>query len=238
MDHWYIQAIKTSYCADNSYIANLAVVKYLNKTGYLELGQSVTFFVGENGTGKSTLIEAIALSAGYNAEGGSKNFNFSSRNTTSNLHNYITVVKQSYEKDGFFLRAESFYNVASQVDNLGINLSAYGGKSLHEQSHGESFMSLVQNRFHGNGLYIMDEPEAALSPLRQLTLLSEINRLVELDSQFIIATHSPFLLAMRGAKIYDLDADPPRPRCWTELENVRVYQQFFADHAGDFSDDE
>lgn len=226
MDHWYIQAIKTSYCADNSYIANLAVVKYLNKTGYLELGQSVTFFVGENGTGKSTLIEAIALSAGYNAEGGSKNFNFSSRNTTSNLHNYITVVKQSYEKDGFFLRAESFYNVASQVDNLGINLSAYGGKSLHEQSHGESFMSLVQNRFHGNGLYIMDEPEAALSPLRQLTLLSEINRLVELDSQFIIATHSPILLAYPNAKIYQITDNAIEKVRYEDCEHYKVTKQF------------
>ena len=151
-------------CNDNSYISSLPVVKYLNNAKRLDFNQEVTFLVGENGTGKSTLIEAIAISAGYNAEGGSKNFNFSTKQTSSNLSQYITIAKSAHEKDGFFLRAESFYNVASQVDDLGINLDGYGGKSLHEQSHGESFLALVQNRFRGNGLYILDEPEAALSP--------------------------------------------------------------------------
>lgn len=229
MDRWYIQALKTRYCADDSYIADLAVVKYLNKTRYLDLGQSVTFFVGENGTGKSTLLEAIALCAGYNGEGGSKNFRFSSRDTTSNLHNYITLVKQSYEKDGFFLRAESFYNVASQVDDLGSGLNAYGGKSLHEGSHGESFMSLVQNRFRGNGLYMMDEPEAALSPLRQLTLLAEINRLVALDSQFIIATHSPILLAYPNAKIYQITENAVEEVRYEDCEHYKLTKQFLDD---------
>ena len=172
----------------------------------LTFDSSVTFLIGENGCGKSTLLEAIAIALGYNAEGGSKNFNFSTRNTASSLFDELITVKGSHEKDGFFLRAESFYNVATNIEDLNIGLDSYGGKSLHHQSHGESFLSLIQNRFRGNGLYILDEPEAALSPMRQLTLLIEINELAtHKNSQFIIATHSPVLLALPYAKIYCLD---------------------------------
>lgn len=204
MDKYYIHEIKMNNCNDSTYISSLPIVNYLKKVERLSFSQNVTFLVGENGTGKSTLIEAIAVCAGYNAEGGSKNFNFSTKQTVSNLHQYITIVKKAYEKDGFFLRAESFFNVASQVDNLKLNIDGYGGKSLHEQSHGESFLSLIQNRFWGYGLYLLDEPEAALSPLRQFTLLTEINRLAENNSQFIIATHSPILLAFPNAAIYQI----------------------------------
>nr|MBP6492096.1 AAA family ATPase [Clostridia bacterium] len=154
-----------------SYVAKLSILKDLEN---IEMSKPVTFFVGENGTGKSTLLEAIAVGYGFNAEGGTKNFSFSSQATHSNLHQYITVVKGvKRPKDGFFLRAESFYNVASEVDRLDREgpsslVDSYGGKSLHEQSHGESFLSLVLNRFHGDGIYILDEPEAALSPSRQM----------------------------------------------------------------------
>ncbi len=186
------------------YVAGLAVLKDLDS---LELEKPVTFFIGENGTGKSTLLEAIAVGYGFNPEGGSKNFNFSSWETHSNLNQYITIVKGIRQpKDGFFLRAESFYNVATEVDRLG-NIESYGGRSLHEQSHGESFMSLIINRFWGNGIYILDEPEAALSPSRQMALLCRIHDLVKQGSQFIIATHSPILMAYPDADIYLADQD-------------------------------
>lgn len=213
-------------CNDDSYISDLAVVQYLNRVKTLDFGHSVTFLVGENGTGKSTLIEAIAIRAGFNAEGGSKNFHFSTKQTASHLHNYLTLVKQAYETDGFFLRAESFYNVASQVDDLGLNLSGYGGKSLHAQSHGESLLALVQHRFRGNGLYILDEPESALSPLRQLTLLAEINRLVAQKAQFIIATHSPILLAYPGAFIYQIHADGMDAVKYEDCGHYQLTKQF------------
>ena len=193
-----------------SYVAKLSILKDLEN---IEMSKPVTFFVGENGTGKSTLLEAIAVGYGFNAEGGTKNFSFSSQATHSNLHQYITVVKGvKRPKDGFFLRAESFYNVASEVDRLDREgpsslVDSYGGKSLHEQSHGESFLSLVLNRFHGDGIYILDEPEAALSPSRQMTLLYWINELVKLGSQFIIATHSPILMAYPDADIYLTDLE-------------------------------
>jgi predicted ATPase len=166
----------------------------------IELHPKVTYIVGENGSGKSTILEAVAAAYGFNPEGGTINFSFSSRDTHSELHNYIKLIKGIRRpKDGFFLRAESFYNLATNVDELekldpGL-LSAYGGKSLHNQSHGESFFSVLMNRFSGNGLYILDEPEAALSPSRQMAMLSRIHDLVEEHSQFIIATHSPIIMA-------------------------------------------
>ena len=162
----------------------------------LELDAKVTFLVGENGAGKSTLIEAIAVLAGFNAEGGSKHFRFATRSSESCLHQFMRPVRgHRRPRDGYFLRAESYFNVATEIEQLGVG-GGYGGVSLHEQSHGESFLALVANRFGGNGLYILDEPEAALSPQRQLTLLSMIHDLVEhRASQLVIATHSPILMA-------------------------------------------
>lgn len=194
-----------------SYLHRLPVVQYLMANPRLALDAPVTVLVGENGTGKSTLLEAVAVACGFNPEGGSRNFNFSTNNTHSELHKCLRVVRRAYPKDGYFLRAESLYNVATNIEQLDRQrgclpplVDSYGGSSLHHQSHGESFLSLVQNRLGGNGLYLFDEPEAALSPMRQMTLLSEIDRLVKADSQLLIATHSPILMAYPGACILEL----------------------------------
>lgn len=153
----------------------------IQNTREVELSDTVTFFVGENGSGKSTLLEAVAVNWGFNAEGGSVDFNFSTAETHADFYKGIALEKSALlPEDGYFLRAESFYNVASQVEKLGLNLNGYGGKSLHAQSHGESFLSLALSRFRGRGLYILDEPEAALSAARQLSLLY---RLHELDAE-------------------------------------------------------
>ena len=193
----------------------------------LALHPEVTFFVGENGSGKSTLVEAIAMAAGFNAEGGSKNFNFSTRRTESELHQYLRLVRGvKREKTGYFLRAESFYNVASQVDALGLELAAYGDRSLHAQSHGESFLALVNHRFGKNGLYILDEPEAALSPQRQLALLKRIRDLTRLGCQFIIATHSPILLAYPEAMLISLSLTGVETVRYEETEHFWLTRDF------------
>jgi predicted ATPase len=179
----------------------------------LTFDPDVTFLIGENGTGKSTLLEAISVALGFNAEGGTKNFSFSTRPSHSELHAWLRLVRSfKRPRDGFFLRAESFFNVATEIERLDSQpafappiVDSYGGRSLHEQSHGESFLALMTHRFRGKGLYILDEPEAALSPKRQLLMLRRIRQLVRQDSQFIIATHSPILLAYPNAKILLLD---------------------------------
>ncbi|WP_319381273.1 AAA family ATPase [Thiomicrorhabdus sp.] len=200
----------------------------------LEFGREVTIFVGENGSGKSTLLEAIAVGMGFNAEGGSRNFHFDTRSTHSELHRFIRLTK-SFKKhrDGFFLRAESFYNVATNIDELdeapGFGppiRNSYGGKSLHKQSHGESFLSLLVERFYGRGLYILDEPEAALSPTRQLAVLSRMHQLIKQDSQFILATHSPILLAYPGALIYQIDQSGIYPIRYEDTEHYEVTKAF------------
>lgn len=202
----YIREIKLTKSEDISkdeYPFNLKAIKNL-KT--LELHPNVTFIVGENGSGKSTLLEAIAIAYGFNAEGGSKNFTFATNETHSILYEHIKVVKGFVKpRDGYFLRAESFYNVATNIDEMGDLVKVYGGKSLHMQSHGESFMSLVMNRITGEGIYIFDEPEAALSPTRQMALVSRIHQLVKMDSQLIIATHSPIIMSYPNAIIYNIE---------------------------------
>lgn len=198
----------------------------------LELHPKVTFIVGENGTGKSTMLEAVATSYGFNPEGGTKNFNFSTMNTHSDLHKYLRLVKGVRRpEDGFFLRAESFYNVASNIDELdkfGMGpriIDSYGGRSLHEQSHGESFLSVFINRFSGKGLYILDEPEAALSPSRQMAMLARMHELVQQDSQFIIATHSPIIMSYPDAIIYELN-DGFKEVDYKATEHYQVMKEF------------
>jgi len=187
----------------------------------------VTFFVGENGMGKSTLLEAIAVLSRFNPEGGSKNVQFSTRETQSNLADYLKSGKSfKAAKDGYFLRAESFYNVASYIDDVEYT-GSYGGKSLHAQSHGESFLSLLQYRFNGNGLYLLDEPEAALSPTRQLAVLALIHKLVKANSQFIIATHSPILMAYPNARILRFSEAGINEVRYEDTDNYRVTKDFF-----------
>ena len=197
----------------DSYLNTLPAVRFLQAGGRIDFAPAITFLVGENGTGKSTLLEAIALACGFNVEGGTRNFNFFTCPTHSELGEYLTVSRDRYPRDGFFLRAESFYNVATYIDQLNEEgpgprlIDCYGGSSLHEQSHGESFLALVQNRFGGEGLYLLDEPEAALSPTRQLTLMGQLHLLEGEGAQFVIATHSPILMAYPGAWIYQLSED-------------------------------
>lgn len=209
------------------YPFSIPAVRHLER---LEFHPAVTFFIGENGSGKSTLLEAIATKYGFNAEGGSKNFNFSTQATHSDLHDFICLEKGVLRpSDGFFLRAESFYNVATQIDELGVE-RAYGGKSLHRQSHGEAFLALLQHRFQGDGLYLLDEPEAALSPQRQLSVLTLMRRLVYHQSQLIIATHSPILLAYPDARIYLFSEDGISEVKYTETEHYQVTKDFLNRH--------
>ena len=219
---------------ENSYLHDLSVIRHLRKQGQLDFHKPVTFLVGENGIGKSTLIEAIAINMGFNPEGGTVNFNFSTSDTHSELYRYLRVGRGiGHRKDGFFLRAESFYNVASNIDEMdrqpgmgGRIIDSYGGISLHKQSHGESFMSLVSNRFGGNGLYILDEPEAALSPSRILELMCYMHELEKKNSQFIISTHSPILMAYPGAEVYNLTEDGIRSVSYRDTEHYQISTRF------------
>jgi predicted ATPase len=209
----------------DEYPFNVPVIRAL---GEIEFDSPVTFLIGENGSGKSTLIEAIAVACGFNAEGGSKSFNFETLNSTSPLHGFLQLVRgHKRPSDGYFLRAESFFNVATEIEQRGLE-AWYGGRSLHQMSHGESFFTLLNDRLIGGGLYIFDEPEAALSPTRQMAMLTRMHELVLDASQLIIATHSPILMAYPGARILQI-ADGVLERVeYEDTEHYRVTRQFFA----------
>ena len=195
----------------------------------LRLDPHVTLFAGENGSGKSTLVEAIAVAAGFNAEGGSRNVTVSTRPSHSVLHQHLRLVRGARRpRTGYFLRAESFFNVATYLEEIPESVAWYGGR-LHEKSHGESFISLVTNRFGPNGLYILDEPEAALSLRGNLALIRRMHDLVADGSQFIVSTHSPILLGYPGATIYVLsDAGIVETR-YEDTEVVELTRSFLDD---------
>lgn len=215
---------------EDAYPFNLPVVRDLDE---LSFHPKVTFLVGENGSGKSTLIEALAVAWGFNAEGGSRNFNFRTRASHSALHEFVRPVRSTKRaRDGFFLRAESYFNVASQIEALDEEpggppiIGSYGGASLHEKSHGESFFALLDHRFGGAGLYILDEPEAALSPNRQLSFLARMHELIGQKSQFIIATHSPIILGYPDAWIYQTTARGLERVDYEDTDHYQVTRNF------------
>lgn len=210
----------------------LPVVRSLER---LAMHPNVTFLIGENGSGKSTLLEAIAVALGFNAEGGSRNFRFATRESHSNLHQHLRLARGIRQpRDGFFLRAESFFNVGTEIERLDNEpggpkvIESFGGKALHEQSHGEAFLALFMHRFGGSSLFVLDEPEAALSPQRQLVMLSRLHQLVELGSQFIVATHSPILMAYPNATIYECGERGIYPVAYEDTEHYRVMHDFIA----------
>ena len=232
----YIQEVIHNRYAEyaHEYFSQIPAIATMDRLAFT---QPVTLFTGENGSGKSTLLEAIAVAFGFNAEGGSKNFTFSTRESHSNLYDDIRLKKNIIKpRDGFFLRAESFYNLSSNIDDLDRGgrgrqiIESYGGQSLHTLSHGESFLHLVLYRFGGNGLYLLDEPEAALSPTGQFTLLSKLHELVKnRNSQFIIATHSPILLSYPDALIYEFENDRIKEKKYQDTENYILYHRFLND---------
>ncbi len=228
----YLQEIELNHDLIPSYEEypfNIPIIKELRN---LKFHKDVTFIVGENGTGKSTLVEAIALNLGFSIEGGTKNVRLeTAENNASSLCDYLKLIR-SYgrPKDYFFIRAESFYNFATYMDEIAREdrgyLQTYGGKSLHARSHGESFMTILTTKLRGKGLYVFDEPESALSPTRQMSALVAIDQLVKADSQFIIATHSPILLSYPNSIIYQISANGLKKVAYEETEHYAITKQF------------
>lgn len=206
-----------------SYLREIPAISGLRE---LTLEKPVTLFVGENGSGKSTLLEAIAVSYGFNPEGGTRNYRFSTFDSHSELCDAMTLVKGVGKPGwGYFLRAESFYNVATAEDQYSREIGG-NPQYYHRKSHGESFLALAQSQFRGRGLYLLDEPEAALSPQRQLTLLLEIVQSVRSGGQFVIVTHSPILLGIPDAQILSFDDGPVHPISYEETDSYQITKMF------------
>lgn len=207
----------------DSYLRNIPSISSVTD---LTFHKPITFFVGENGSGKSTMLEAIAVAYGFNPEGGTRNYNFSTYDSHSELCNAMRLIR-SYTRPGwgYFLRAESFYNVATAEEEYSKGSGAIP-QQFHKKSHGESFLAMAQNNFKGNGIYLLDEPEAALSPQRQMTLLLEIVRGANEMSQFFIVTHSPILLGIQGAEILSFDDGKIHPCTYEETDSYQVTKMF------------
>lgn len=224
MNNQFIQKIFINWneISPRSYLRQIDAIKNLEM---LEFTSPITFFVGENGTGKSTLLEAIAVAYGFNPEGGTRNYSFSTYDSHSELYDAIRIARGFQRAGaGYFLRAESFYNVATkEMDYADL---AHPSQRYHERSHGESFLALAQNHLRPYGMYIFDEPEAALSPQRQLTLLMEIYECARQGSQFIIATHSPILLGVPGAQILTFDDGIIHPCEYEETDSFQITEMF------------
>lgn len=224
MNELYIQSLSINWnrIEVNSYLRKIDALKGLEE---LIFEKNIAFLVGENGSGKSTLLEALAVAYGFNREGGTKNYFFSTYDSRSRLHEALKVSK-GYRKAkwGYFLRAESFYNVATKEEEYAD--FEHPSEKYHEKSHGESFLALVQNQLRANGLYLFDEPEAALSPQRQLTLLMEICSCAKQGSQFIIATHSPILLGIPDAQILSFDEGRIHNCEYEDTESYKVTEMF------------
>jgi len=215
--------------ATSKYPFSLEIIQNLTE---LVFPTQVTFFVGENGTGKSTILEAIASRVGFGKEGGSQNINFSTTKAslgtqTDKLAAAMILSWRKKPKDGYFFRAESFFNLATHIDTIDGGVESYGGISLHAQSHGESFLSFFNNRLGGGGFYILDEPEAALSPQRQLALLRVIHDVCKNpESQFLIATHSPIILAYPEATIYSCDGPSLKSISYNNTSHYEITKGF------------
>ena len=220
-----ITLLRENITSFQSYPFTIPSIKNLNE---ISLEKNVTFFAGENGTGKSTLLEAIADKCEFNTAGGGRNNMYDVYASESELGKYVRLSWMPKITNGFFLRAESFYNFATHIDEIDTTgFKDYGGRSLHQQSHGESFLSLFLHRFRGKSIYLLDEPEAALSPSRQLTFLRIIHDLtLNGDTQFIIATHSPILLGFPDADILSFDGDQIRRIDYETTDHYQVTKYF------------
>ena len=209
-----------------NYLWNIPAIAGVERVDFTK---PVTCFVGENGSGKSTLLEAMAINCGFNPEGGTKHYSFSTFDSHSELNRCMRLIRGPKKpRWGYFLRAESFYNVATKEKEYGEEI---GGRPqhLHEKSHGESFLATVQNNFQGGGVYLLDEPEAALSPQRQLTLLREIYACARAGAQFFIVTHSPILLGLPDAAILSFDDGPIHPISYEDTDSYQIMSLFLSD---------